>query len=379
MECSGKERYCNMRYNDFDRKMERKFGRYAIRNLSLALILCYACGYLIQFINSSFLNYLSLDPYAIVHGQIWRLITWIIIPPDSSNIFFVLIMMLFYYSIGTALERTWGSWKYNTYIFSGILFTILGAFVMMAWAYLTQGEILQSLGASSYFTYYARAFSTYYVNMSIFLAYAVTFPNMRVLFMFFIPIKVKWLGIVYAGFLVYDMIVSGAPVRIAILCSLLNFILLWVRSRDWNRVNPKEMKRRRDWKNATNRSTWSKGSDGWMHSGQNKSGNNQANGSSQRTGNPGNGTAGQNAGSANNAAGSFSGRPPRSAGAMHRCAVCGRTEITNPELEFRYCSKCEGAYEYCSDHIFTHIHVKNGDKSSFDGNGNVKIRPKEQV
>lgn len=255
MECSGKERYCNMRYNDFDRKMERKFGRYAIRNLSLALILCYACGYLIQFINSSFLNYLSLDPYAIVHGQIWRLITWIIIPPDSSNIFFVLIMMLFYYSIGTALERTWGTWKYNTYIFSGILFTILGAFVMMAWAYLTQGEILQSLGASSYFTYYARAFSTYYVNMSIFLAYAVTFPNMRVLFMFFIPIKVKWLGIVYAGFLVYDMIVSGAPVRIAILCSLLNFILLWVRSRDWNRVNPKEMKRRRDWKNATNRST----------------------------------------------------------------------------------------------------------------------------
>lgn len=42
----------------------------------------------------------------------------------------------------------------------------------------------------------------------------------------------------------------------------------------------------------------------------------------------------------------------------HKCAVCGRTEETNPELEFRFCSKCDGNYEYCEEHIFTHTHVK---------------------
>ena len=42
----------------------------------------------------------------------------------------------------------------------------------------------------------------------------------------------------------------------------------------------------------------------------------------------------------------------------HKCAICGRTEIDSPQLEFRYCSKCEGSYEYCSDHLFTHEHVK---------------------
>ena len=74
---------------------EKKFGKYAIRNLSLVLILCYACGYLIQFVNSGFLHYLTLNPYAILHGQVWRLVTWIIVPPDASNLFFVLIMLYF--------------------------------------------------------------------------------------------------------------------------------------------------------------------------------------------------------------------------------------------------------------------------------------------
>ena len=96
---------------------EKKFGKYAIRNLSLVLILCYACGYLIQFVNSGFLHYLTLNPYAILHGQVWRLVTWIIVPPDASNLFFVLIMLYFYFSIGTTLENTWGTYRYNLYIF----------------------------------------------------------------------------------------------------------------------------------------------------------------------------------------------------------------------------------------------------------------------
>ena len=103
-------------------KFEKKFGKYAIKNISLVLILFYACGYLINWINPGFLNYLTLNPYAILHGQIWRLVTWLIIPPEGFD-FFTLIMLYFYYSIGTTLERTWGTYRYNLYLFLGVIFT----------------------------------------------------------------------------------------------------------------------------------------------------------------------------------------------------------------------------------------------------------------
>lgn len=96
--------------SNFSSKFERKFGKYAIPNISLYLIICYAVGYLIARINPLFLNYLTLDPFEIFfHGQVWRLITWILIPPSLSNFFFTAIMLVFYYSIGTQLERTWGN------------------------------------------------------------------------------------------------------------------------------------------------------------------------------------------------------------------------------------------------------------------------------
>ena len=84
---------------------EKKFGKYAISNLSMILILCYVLGYFIRLINADFLLYLTLDPYAILHGQIWRLFTWIIMPPSSLNPF-TIIMLLFYSNIGTSLEHT---------------------------------------------------------------------------------------------------------------------------------------------------------------------------------------------------------------------------------------------------------------------------------
>ena len=109
---------------------EKKFGKYAIKNLSLILIMCYACGYLMKWINPGFFTYLYLNPYEIIHHfQIWRLLTWLIVPPDSFD-FWTLLMLYFYYSIGTSLERTWGTYRYNVYIFSGILFTAVGAFIL---------------------------------------------------------------------------------------------------------------------------------------------------------------------------------------------------------------------------------------------------------
>ena len=82
---------------NFYNKMERKLGKYAIKNLTLIIVICYAIGYAIRYIVPEFQLYLTLDVYRILHGQVWRIITWVLIPPYESNIFFALIMILFYY------------------------------------------------------------------------------------------------------------------------------------------------------------------------------------------------------------------------------------------------------------------------------------------
>ena len=295
---------------------EKKFGKYAIKNLSLILIMCYACGYLMKWINPGFFTYLYLNPYEIIHHfQIWRLLTWLIVPPDSFD-FWTLLMLYFYYSIGTSLERTWGTYRYNVYIFSGILFTAVGAFILYGVSSLLG---VQSLGlwttVNGYITY-PTMFSTYYVNMSIFLAYAATFPDYEGLLFFILPIKVKFLGIIYGAMLVYQFIVGygtssalfyyNLGIRFVITASLLNFVVFFFTSRRKVRRGPIRITRQQAAKQQSFRHEAKK-------------------------------------------SGSIT---------RHKCAVCGRTDETNPELEFRFCSKCNGNYEYCQDHLFTHTHVQ---------------------
>ena len=288
---------------------ERKFGKYAIKNLSLVLIICYAFGYLFEWIYPDFLHFLYLNPYKIIfRGQIWRLVTWLVVPPSGFD-FFTLLMLYFYYSIGTTLERTWGTYRYNVYIFSGALFTILGAFLLLGYTMLFQTDVFTALG-EDYFTIVSGMFSTYYVNMSIFLAFAATFPNMQVLLFFILPIKVKVLGIVYGAMLIYQFIVGygtnlavlNVANRFVIAASLMNFIVFFLTSRGKIRMTPKQVKRRQEFRREVKKSVKI---------------------------------------------------------TRHKCAICGRTEETNPELEFRFCSKCDGNYEYCQDHLFTHTHVKH--------------------
>lgn len=280
-------------------KLEKKFGKYAIQNLTLILILCYVVGYVIQLINADFLMFLTLDPYQILHGQIWRLVTWVIVPPSSLDPF-TIIMLLFYYNIGTTLERTWGTYRYNVYLFSGMLFTIAGSFLCMAFLYLFGGSQVAAM-AELIFAGGALNFSTYYINLSIFLAFAATYPNTQVLLMFVIPIKVKWMGILDGVLMVFELIFGGTFTRFAVAASLLNFLVFYLTNIRRVHVSPKQMKRRAQFKQEVKR-----------NSGITK----------------------------------------------HKCAICGRTEQDDPDLEFRFCSKCNGNYEYCQNHLFTHEHVK---------------------
>ena len=304
--------------------MERKYGKYAVRDLSLKLIILYLLGYAIYYFNANILYYMSLNPYAIVHGQIWRIVSWLLIPPQTSNLFFVAIMLFFYYSIGTSLERVWGVWRYNVFIFTGILLTVAASFVWMGAAYLLEGSLIAQVGPAGYFGSYSLAFSTYYINMGIFFAYALTFPDAVVLMFFIIPMKVKWLGLLDVAYLVYEFFISPMAGKFAILATFLNIAILYVRFK------------------------------GPINSGIGK------NKLAGLFGGNGGGSAGTGAGRRRGDI--LTGRSASRGSVVHKCAICGRTQAEYPDLEFRYCSKCEGGLEYCQDHLFTHVHVKAGER-----------------
>lgn len=143
--------------------------------------------------------------------------------------------------------------------------------------------------------------TTEFLNYSLFFAFAATFPDLEFLLFFVIPIKAKWLAAFNGIYFLYAFLTGNMAVRITVVMSLINFFIFFFLTRDLTRYNPKEIKRKRDF---------------------NKQVKIMPQGSTH-----------------------------------HRCAVCGRTEKDSPNLEFRYCSKCEGSYEYCSEHLYTHKHV----------------------
>ena len=266
-------------------KLESKFGRYAIRNLPLYIVMLYAIGAVLNILTKgSYYYYVALNPYMILHGQIWRLLGFLIVPPNASLIFIIFVLM-FYYSIGESLVQVWGAFRFNMYILIGVLATIVASFIV-------------------YFIYPSTMIfmDTFYLNLSMFLAYATIFPEMRVYLYGILLLKVKWMAWFDVALLVWQFVVGGLGARIAIVVSLLNFLLFYFSSRNYKKVSPKEIHRKRAYRKASSVA---------------------------------------------------SNKPYR-----HKCAVCGKTELDDPNLEFRYCSKCNGNYEYCNEHLFTHTHVK---------------------
>ncbi len=290
--------------NAFLSRLEKKIGKYAIARLPLYMIICYAVGYVLIMVNPSIIYFISLDPYAILHGEVWRIFTWVMIPPDTSNIFFTLITLYFYYSIGITLERTWGTFYFNVYIFSGLIFTLIGAFMMYGYVMLfAGGSAIPAELLKPYFRDLSLFFSTYYISMSIFLGFAATYPDMQVLLMFIIPIKVKVLAVIYAAILVWEGVHMGVMGLFVIGASLLNFIVFFISTRKNLLVGHRRTAQQKAFRREVKQ------------------------------------------------------MEPRKI-AKHKCAICGRTSEEYPDLEFRFCSKCEGNYEYCQEHIFTHKHFK---------------------
>lgn len=295
---------------NFFNKLERKYGRYAIKDLMKYIIILYIIGWGIALSNQEFyLDFLALDVSAILHGQVWRLVTFIIMPPGNDLSLFVVFALYLYYILGINLERVWGAFRFNVYFFMGVLFHIIAAFLI-------------------YFVFgISMPLSTYYLNMSLFFAFACVYPDMELLLFFILPIKIKWLAMldgvyfgltIFFGFFIEYFPISmryklfgiltklgiypSKVIAVAALVSLLNFMVFFLMTRNYQRVSPREIKRKQTYKRQVNQA--------------------------------------------------------RSRNFTHKCDICGRTNIDHPELSFRYCSKCSGNHEYCQDHLFTHEHVK---------------------
>lgn len=284
-----------------NRAMERfalSHPRFGIPNLMRYIV----AGNVIVFFLLRLTRFAALDFLAfhwgrVLHGEIWRLATFIFVP-DSSNPFTLILSLYFMYFIGTMLEQEWGTPKFNLFYLSGVVLTIL-------------------TGIISYYAFGGGTLlGTYYVGMSMFLAFAALYPDARLMLMYIIPVKAKWLAIADLVLFAVDMLGSlfagnilGALLPVVALLNVLVFFwceIVDLADRQRGLSRHRNSHQTLQFKSAARQ---------------------QKKKEAQR-------------------------------GYRYKCEVCGRTDTEWPDLEFRYCSKCEGYHCYCQDHIFAHEHTR---------------------
>lgn len=280
----------------FRTKLERFFLKnrnIGIPNLMLFITIGSAVVYLMKLFGLSELaSLLAFDRALILRGQVWRLFTYIF-TYDVGNILFTAISLICYFSLGRAMERTWGTLRFNLFYFTGML--LMDAFCMIFGGYA----------------------NVYYLNLSLFLGFATLYPESRFLLFFFIPVRAWIFALIDLGLTLFDVINLAAagyfPYCLFPLVAIGNYFLFF--GKDVVNILPPAWRRRRKRPDPkivdvppVRRPTQS----------------------------------------AKTEKGPYT----------HRCVVCGRTDLSNPELEFRYCSRCKGYFCYCQDHINNHNHVE---------------------
>jgi len=273
----------------FDRMIARfcyKHPRFGVKNLMLIIVIGNIAVWLLGMMDTTgtLAYYLMFSPELILKGQVWRLVTFVFMPPSQSP-FTLLISLYFYYFIGKSLENQWGQARFTIYYLGGVLLSVIYGFVIYAFG--VPAELI---------------ISAYYINMSMFLAFATLWPDATVLLFFIIPIKMKWLALIDVALFVVTMVNNQTLFP---MIAILNYVIfcgdaLISRMRMGRRCAARTI----DFKAKA-----------------------RAAAHEERT------------------------RPYR-----HKCSVCGRTDADYPNLEFRYCSRCEGYHCFCEEHINNHIH-----------------------
>ena len=287
------------------KNLRRKFELYCyqnrnkgIPNLMLYIVLGTAVVYVMsRMYGNAFLYYLlCFDRGSILQGQVWRLITYPL-TYSAGNLLLTAVSLFCYYSLGRAMENIWGTLRFNLYYLSGVV-------MMDVYCLLFGGQA-----------------DVVYLNLSLFLAYATLFPDAHFLLFFIIPVKAWIFALVDLVFVVIGLVSYPFPYNLFSVVSLANYFLFF--GKDVLNVVPIS------WRTNASRLFRKK---------------------PQTV---------RKAKIIQFDAGSYeaSHAAPK-APSTHKCTVCGRTDVSNPELEFRYCSKCKGYYCYCQDHINNHVHIQ---------------------
>ncbi|HSE40549.1 MAG TPA: rhomboid family intramembrane serine protease [Acidobacteriota bacterium] len=258
-------------------RIERRLGEdWGIPNLTIILIILQVIVYVLSFANKDILIGFYLIPELVLQGQIWRLISFLAVPPITNPIFAFFFWYMFYL-MGTALENHWGTFRYNVYFFIGYIATVAVSF------------LIPGIPSSNGF-----------LQASVFLAFAYLYPDFQILIFFLFPVKIKWLALLtWIGYLYTLIFVKEMLPKLLVVASIMNFLVFFA-SDIVQRI--KTGKRQMEF---------------------------QAKRQVERA---------------------------RQQQPFHRCIVCGITDQTNPEMDFRYCPQCKDTPGYCSEHLPNHEH-----------------------
>jgi len=256
------------------RYLEQRFGQFSIPNITLFLIAGQVMMFIATMNNEDLFEKMVLIPEKVLSGEVFRLLTFLLMPPNTTPLFAFFFWYLFYL-MGTALEQFWGTFRYNLFLLIGFLATVSVAFA-------TPGSVA----------------TNGFLQGSVFLAFAWLNPDFTLHFMFVLPVRIKWFALL--TWIMYGMAILGGSwsTRFAIAASVLNFFVFF------------------------GRDVWYKITDGRRHMVRQAS--------------------------------RFAERPPEY---LHKCEVCGITDTSHPQEDFRYCSQCLGDVAYCEAHLRDHDHL----------------------
>lgn len=308
------------------KKLRQRFDRFCLRNRdkgipNLMLYICLGSGIVTfaSMINGGAVLYqlLCFDKVAILQGQVWRLFSWLLTEQIGGGLLSV-IFLYFFYRLGSAVERSIGTLKFNLFYLSGVVLMDIFAMVCCPIEPVMIGEYMIP---AEYFTIIYGDMA-YFLHLSMILAFATMYPDSQFLLFFVIPVKawvIALVDLVLIGISVFNMCVPDMifPHCLFPLVGLLNYFLFF--GPDMGNLLPLSWRVKLRRKHSKPDSQAARPRVVPFHS----SGSNKE-------------------------------RAPYN----HRCTVCGRTDVSNPELEFRYCSRCSGYHCYCQDHISNHTHVE---------------------
>ena len=309
--------------------LRRQFERFCYRNRSRGIrdLMLYIClGNAVVLFASitnggEFLyNLLCFDKSAILQGQVWRLVTWLLTEQLGGSPMLGVIFLYFFYRLGSHVEMTIGTFKFNLFYLAGVILMDLFAMIFCPTDMVFVGQMLVPAEVFTYF--YSNM--AYYLHLSMILAYCTTYPEAQFLIFFIIPVKAWIFALFDLALVLYSLLADPFPYNCFSVISLANYFLFFgadvlnVIPMSW-RVNARRLFRKKSYAPKQEKPKVIPFS--------------QAGSYEATTAKP-------------------------KAPYTHKCTICGRTDVSNPELEFRYCSRCNGYHCYCEDHINNHTHIE---------------------